>query len=74
MDRLGLLPTSNEEVEAKVAAFATLSDFVRRPLPAAVLVLMKCLAAKAATVKNAEYVLHLIMGSSIYCFLIGFYS
>ncbi|VDL19915.1 unnamed protein product [Hymenolepis diminuta] len=54
MDRLSLLPTSSEEVETKVAAFATLSDLVRRPLPSAVLVLMRCLALKAASAKSAE--------------------
>lgn len=58
MDRLGLIPTStaSEVVDAKVAGFSTLSDLVRRPLPSALLLLMRCLTSKASTAKAAAYV------------------
>ncbi|VDM15646.1 unnamed protein product [Hydatigera taeniaeformis] len=53
MDRLGLLPTTaaSEEIDAKVAGFAALSDLVRRPIPAALLQLMRCLTAKASNAR-----------------------
>ncbi|KAL5108187.1 Nuclear pore complex protein Nup93 [Taenia crassiceps] len=56
MDRLGLLPTTtaSEEIDAKVAGFAALSDLVRRPIPAALLQLMRCLTAKASSAKANE--------------------
>ncbi len=58
MDRIGLFPTAatGDEVDAKVAAFAALPDLVRRPLPAALLLLMRCIAAKAtsAAVSNTR--------------------
>ena len=65
MDRLGLIPTSTatEVVDAKVAGFTALSDLVRRPLPAALLLLMRCLAAKASSAKATEYV-NLILAST----------
>lgn len=57
MDRLGLLPSTatSEEIDAKVAGFAALSDLVRRPIPAALLQLMRCITAKASTAKANEY-------------------
>ncbi|EUB62716.1 Nuclear pore complex protein Nup93 [Echinococcus granulosus] len=56
MDRLGLLPTTaaSEEIDAKVAGFAAISDFVRRPIPAAILLLLRCLTVKASTAKANE--------------------
>ncbi|GAA47281.1 nuclear pore complex protein Nup93 [Clonorchis sinensis] len=45
MDQLGLFPSNPQfaEVEAKVNLFSQLPDYVRRPLPRALLVLMRCL-------------------------------
>ncbi|VDK36595.1 unnamed protein product [Taenia asiatica] len=56
MDRLGLLPTTaaSDEIDVKVAGFAALSDLVRRPIPAALLQLMRCLTAKASTARANE--------------------
>uniref|UniRef100_A0A5K3F567 Nuclear pore protein n=2 Tax=Mesocestoides corti TaxID=53468 RepID=A0A5K3F567_MESCO len=53
MDRLGLLPATpaSDEIDAKVAGFAALSDLVRRPIPSALVLLMRCLAAKASVAK-----------------------
>lgn len=58
MDRLGLFPTNCNaaHLEAKVANFAALPDLVRRPLPNALLLLMRCLTAKAAAASSVRYV------------------
>ncbi|CAL8087585.1 unnamed protein product [Calicophoron daubneyi] len=50
MDQLGLFPTNPqpEHVESRVALFTKLPDFVRRPIPSALLALMRCLAARVS--------------------------
>ncbi|KAF6775647.1 hypothetical protein AHF37_04265 [Paragonimus kellicotti] len=50
VDQLGLFPTNPqfEQVESKVMLFTQLPDYVRRPLPAALIALMRCLVTIAS--------------------------